>query len=113
TYALRKKLAAAAFARTAAYDTAIAQWMAARDPQSPNEPMFPSPLIIRMDPIQDLRYGENPHQSAMVYGDRRSKEASVAFAKQLHGKELSFNNLYDANGALELVKEIDAKDGCA
>ena len=113
TYALRKKLAAAAFARTAAYDTAIAQWMAARDPQSPNEPMFPSPLIIRMDPIQDLRYGENPHQSAMVYGDRRSREASVAFAKQLHGKELSFNNLYDANGALELVKEIDANDGCA
>ncbi len=113
TYELRKKLAAAAFARTAAYDTAIAQWMAARDPATPGEPMFPSPLIIRMDAIQELRYGENPHQGAVVYGDRRIREASVAFAKQLHGKELSFNNLYDANGALELVKEIDGNDGCA
>ena len=113
TYALRKKLAAAAFARTAAYDTAIAQWMAARDPQSPSEPMFPNPLVLRLDPLMELRYGENPHQAGVLYGDRRIREASVAFAKQLHGKELSFNNLYDANGALELVKEIDAADGCA
>jgi phosphoribosylaminoimidazolecarboxamide formyltransferase/IMP cyclohydrolase len=113
TYALRKKLAAAAFARTAAYDTAIAQWMAARDPQTPGEPMFPDPLIVRLDPLMELRYGENPHQAGVLYGDARIREASVTYAKQLHGKELSFNNLYDANGALELVKEIDGNVACA
>jgi len=113
TLPLRKKLAAAAFARTAAYDTAIAQWMAARDPQTPNERLFPDPLILRLDPLMELRYGENPHQAGVLYGDARIREASVAYAKQLHGKELSFNNLYDANGALELVKEIDVQQACA
>jgi phosphoribosylaminoimidazolecarboxamide formyltransferase/IMP cyclohydrolase len=108
TLALRRKLATAAFARTAAYDTAIAQWMAHRDPTSPAEPLLPDPLILRLNRIMELRYGENPHQMGVLYRDPRITEASVTSAKQLHGKELSFNNLYDANGALELVKEIEA-----
>ncbi len=113
TLELRKKLAAAAFARTAAYDTAIANWMASRDPSSESPSTFPNPLMLRMNLVQELRYGENPHQAGVLYHDPRIAEASVAAAKQLHGKELSFNNLYDANGALELVKEIDIADAAA
>ena len=113
TLMLRKALAAAAFARTAAYDTAIATWMASRDPSSSSPALFPDPLMLRMNLVQELRYGENPHQAGVLYHDPRIGEASVTTAKQLHGKELSFNNLYDANGALELVKEIDIADAAA
>ena len=113
TLELRKKLAAAAFARTAAYDTAIANWMASRDPSSESPAAFPNPLLLRMNLVQELRYGENPHQAGVLYHDPRITEASVAAARQLHGKELSFNNLYDANGALELVKEISFADAAA
>ena len=113
SFSLRKRLAAAAFARTAAYDTAIAQWMAKRDPSMPGPELFPETMVVRLNRKQELRYGENPHQGGMLYHDGRITEASVTTAKQLHGKELSFNNLYDANGALELVKEIDADKACA
>jgi phosphoribosylaminoimidazolecarboxamide formyltransferase/IMP cyclohydrolase len=102
TLTLRRDLAAAAFARTAAYDTAIAAWMLRR-----GEETFPDPLVLRLQRRQTLRYGENPHQAGCLYGDPQSDEPSVVRARQLHGKELSFNNLYDASGALELVKEID------
>ncbi len=100
--ALRRELAAAAFARTAAYDTAIAEWMTRR-----GSSRFPESLLMRFqrDPVE-LRYGENPHQAGAVYVDPHSTEPSVARARQLHGKALSFTNLFDANGALELVKEI-------
>ena len=57
--------------------------------------------------MEDLRYGENPHQAGAVYRERRTKEASVCAAKQLHGKAMSYNNYLDANSALELVKEFD------
>ncbi|MEX2214265.1 MAG: bifunctional phosphoribosylaminoimidazolecarboxamide formyltransferase/IMP cyclohydrolase [Phycisphaeraceae bacterium] len=113
TLRLRKRLAAAAFARTAAYDTAIAQWMAKRDPSTPGPELFPEVMVLRLNRAQVLRYGENPHQAGVLYHDPRIGEASVATARQLHGKELSFNNLYDANGALELVKEINPADACA
>lgn len=113
TLSLRESLAATAFARTAAYDTAISGWMRQRDPALSKEEWFPNPLLVRMDRSQELRYGENPHQAGVLYSDARVMEPSVARATQLHGKELSFNNLYDANGALELVKEIDASDICA
>ncbi len=106
TLDLRRKLAQAAFARTAAYDTAIAGWMAARlNPADAPEP--PLNLNIHMKRAFALRYGENPHQGGALYVDGLCTEPSVARSRQLHGKELSFNNLYDANGALELVKEID------
>ncbi|MBI1370807.1 MAG: bifunctional phosphoribosylaminoimidazolecarboxamide formyltransferase/IMP cyclohydrolase [Planctomycetes bacterium] len=108
TFALRRRLALAAFARTAAYDTAIAEWMAGTSTAA-----FPASKLIRLERAMELRYGENPHQQAALYVDPRATEPSVAAARQLHGKELSFNNLYDANGALELVKEIDPAERCA
>ena len=105
----RKNLALAAFARTAAYDTAISEWMQDRFGGA-----TPEHLVLRLekDPTE-LRYGENPHQQGALYKDPASTEPSVANATQLHGKALSFNNLYDANGALELVKEIDASQHAA
>ncbi len=105
---LRRKLALAAFAKTAAYDTAIATWMA-----NSGEEGFSDPLLLKMKLANELRYGENPHQNGALYVDPKSHEASVAKAKQLHGKELSFNNLYDANGALELVKEVCVSQAAA
>jgi len=103
---LRRDLAMAAFARTAAYDTAVAEWMSRRFGGN-----LPPVLLNRFEkhPVE-LRYGENPHQAGAVYRDPKSREASLVAARQLHGKALSFNNFYDGNGALELVKEIDAKD---
>lgn len=105
---LRRQLALAAFAKTAAYDTAIATWMA-----NTGNDGFSDPLLINMKLSNELRYGENPHQAGALYVDPKGTEASVGAAKQLHGKELSFNNLYDANGALELVKEVSASHAAA
>lgn len=100
---LRQWLAAAAFARTAAYDMAIAAWMSDRQAAR-----FPDPLVLRLDRAAlELRYGENPHQNGAVYRDPRCRETGVLNARQLHGIPLSYCNLYDADGALELVKEID------
>ncbi len=105
---LRRWLASAAFARTAAYDTAIAAWMIRRDPNRSGSPDgFPDSMILRLHRGEPLRYGENPHQNGAVYLDPDPAEPSVSRARQLHGKALSFCNLYDANGALELVKEVD------
>ncbi len=107
TLALRARLAAAAFARTASYDATIAQWMSNRDTDS-QEPgtLFPDPLIIRLERQAVLRYGENPHQAAALYAAIPAGHGSVINARQLHGKQLSFNNLNDAAAALELVKEF-------
>ena len=104
---LRADLAAAAFGRTAAYDTAIAAWMSRRgaDPDG-IESMFPDPFAPRLKRRAVLRYGENPHQKAAVYAVADSTQASVVSARQLHGKQLSFNNLNDAAAALELVQEF-------
>ena len=106
---LRRDLATAAFARTAGYDTAVAEWMSRRFGGN-----LPPVMVGRFDkhPVE-LRYGENPHQAAAVYRDPRSIEASLVNARQLHGKAPSFNNFYDGNGALELVKEIDARSRAA
>lgn len=102
-YDFRRGLALAAFSRTAAYDSAISDYLARTAPTH-----LPESLLIRLNKSGELRYGENPHQEGALYLDPRSTEPSVALSKQLHGKQLSFNNLYDANGALELVKEVDA-----
>lgn len=114
TLELRKSLALAAFARTAAYDTAIAEWMSRRFASGTSGGAcglaFPEMLFLRLEKVPtELRYGENPHQQGAVYADPHSTEPSLVKAKQLHGKALSFNNLYDGNGALELVKEIDPR----
>ncbi|MCW5774043.1 MAG: bifunctional phosphoribosylaminoimidazolecarboxamide formyltransferase/IMP cyclohydrolase [Rhodospirillaceae bacterium] len=99
--ALRKRLAAAAYARTGAYDAAIAQWFAR---QLGDE--FPQRLVFAGARRQALRYGENPHQRAAFYTDG-SARPGIATAEQLQGKELSFNNLNDADAAYELVAEFD------
>ncbi len=102
--ATRQRLAAAAFARTAAYDVAIAHWFAGQLPIS--DPL-PKTLLLRFERKGDrLRYGENPHQAAAFYTEIGPPFANLAHAQQLHGKELSYNNLLDLDSALNLVKEF-------
>lgn len=104
--ATRRRLAAKAFAATAAYDAAIAQWFAFADQGE----MFPATLPLAFTRAPDeLRYGENPHQSAALYLPRGPHARGVAQAEQLQGKALSYNNLNDADAALELVSEF--RDG--
>lgn len=96
----RKRLAAKAFARTASYDAAIANWF-----NRENNIEAPSYFAIGGHLAQSLRYGENPHQKAAVYktGDARQ---GILQAKQLQGKELSYNNINDADAALEALREL-------
>jgi phosphoribosylaminoimidazolecarboxamide formyltransferase/IMP cyclohydrolase len=98
----RKRLAAKAFALTAAYDAAIASWFAQVDQGE----QFPASWAIANRLIKPLRYGENPHQKAALYSSCGTKAAGIARAEQVQGKELSYNNLNDANAALELVAEF-------
>jgi phosphoribosylaminoimidazolecarboxamide formyltransferase / IMP cyclohydrolase len=100
----RKKLAAKAYAHTARYDAMISQHLGRMF--MPEEP-FPQELGLGYTKAQDCRYGENPHQRAAFYREVNVAEPCVASARQLHGKELSFNNFFDINGALETVKELD------
>jgi phosphoribosylaminoimidazolecarboxamide formyltransferase/IMP cyclohydrolase len=103
TLATRERLAAAAFARTAAYDQAIAAYFAKRTNQ-PGE--WPSRLTLSFQKLQGLRYGENPHQQAAFYFEPGARHACVATAQVLHGKELSYNNILDLDSALNLVREF-------
>jgi phosphoribosylaminoimidazolecarboxamide formyltransferase/IMP cyclohydrolase len=98
----RRRMARKAFARTAAYDAAIAGWMAA----DLGEP-FPERMVLAGERRSLLRYGENPHQRAAFYVTGCAR-AGLATAKQLQGKELSYNNLNDTDAAFELVAEFDA-----
>jgi phosphoribosylaminoimidazolecarboxamide formyltransferase / IMP cyclohydrolase len=104
TLATRRRLARAAFAHTAAYDAAIAEWMANSVGQS-----FPAHFVISGDKAQDLRYGENPHQKAAFYrlAGQAGQHPGVASARQLQGKELSYNNLNDTDAAFELAAEFE------
>ncbi len=101
TYDLRAELAAAAFAHTAEYDAAIATYLSRR-----TTPAFPRVLNLRYTKVDELRYGENPHQSAALYRDAASTGPTVVNATQLHGKQLSYNNILDAAAALEAVKGL-------
>jgi len=100
----RKKLAAKAFESTAAYDTTISGFL--HNKFLPEE-QFPSSLSLSFEKVQDLRYGENWHQKAAFYRHPLSGEEGIVDAEQVHGKEMSFNNVNDANAAVELVKEFD------
>jgi phosphoribosylaminoimidazolecarboxamide formyltransferase / IMP cyclohydrolase len=103
----RKKLAQTAYARTAAYDAAVSSWLAsALDLQAPRRRAFAGQLA------QTLRYGENPHQNAAFYVDG-SARFGVATARQVQGKELSYNNINDTDAAFELVAEFDPANGPA
>ncbi|MGZ2412365.1 phosphoribosylaminoimidazolecarboxamide formyltransferase / IMP cyclohydrolase [Sphingomonas sp. F9_3S_D5_B_2] len=102
TLELRKRLAAKAFALTAAYDSTISQWFAFADQQE----RFPETWTRASKLKMPLRYGENPHQQAALYVPVGPAAKGVAQAEQVQGKELSYNNLNDANAALELVAEF-------
>ena len=101
-FALAKK----AFRLTARYDAAIADYLGSLDEQQQRQP-FGETLHLQYEKAQDLRYGENPHQSGAFYRLPVITESCIANARQLQGKELSFNNIVDANAAFELLKEFD------
>ncbi|RZF65011.1 bifunctional phosphoribosylaminoimidazolecarboxamide formyltransferase/IMP cyclohydrolase [Sphingomonas populi] len=102
----RKRLAAKAYAATAAYDSAIAQWFAFADQRE----SFPQILPVALTLGDTLRYGENPHQSAAFYATRGPVANGVGQARQVQGKALSYNNYNDADAALELVSEFRDAD---
>ncbi|MBS4216383.1 bifunctional phosphoribosylaminoimidazolecarboxamide formyltransferase/IMP cyclohydrolase [Neobacillus rhizophilus] len=101
TLETRRKLAAKVFRHTAAYDALIAEYMT-NLAQEEN----PEKLTVTYELKQSLRYGENPHQKASFYKKPLGSKFSIAYADQLHGKELSYNNINDADAALQIVKEF-------
>jgi phosphoribosylaminoimidazolecarboxamide formyltransferase/IMP cyclohydrolase len=103
-FATRARLAAKAFAHTAAYDAAVAAWLAAQRPS--DAARFPATLALVFDKVQDLRYGENPHQPAALYREVPPAGASVCSAQLLQGKDLSYNNIADADTAIECVRQF-------
>jgi phosphoribosylaminoimidazolecarboxamide formyltransferase/IMP cyclohydrolase len=102
--ALRERLAAKAFAKTAAYDAAIARHFAGLG--EPDE-AFPDRLVLSFERLQPLRYGENPHQRAALYRDVAAPEDAVVRFEMLQGKELSFNNLLDLDSAVTLARDFE------
>ncbi|MHB8132556.1 MAG: bifunctional phosphoribosylaminoimidazolecarboxamide formyltransferase/IMP cyclohydrolase [Mobilitalea sp.] len=90
------------FMHTSSYDTMIADYLK----KQRNDKELPETLTMTFEKVQDMRYGENPHQSAAFYREIGKKKGSITDAVQLNGKELSFNNINDTNGALELLKEF-------
>ena len=102
--ATRRRLATKAFGHTAQYDTMVSTWLRQQQSQSG----FPDPLTVSYRKKQELRYGENPHQTAAFYADPQAAGANIATATQLQGKELSFNNIADADTALECVRQFDS-----
>ncbi len=102
TQILRRELAAKVFRHTASYDAVISEYLTS---QSGEEE--PESLTVTFERKQTLRYGENPHQKAVFYRKPLYKGASLASAEQLNGKELSYNNINDANAALNIVKEFE------
>jgi len=118
----RLKQAQRAFAHTSAYDGKIAAYLltqvqseGASGTEVPPPVVagrMPEKVVLNLRKQQELRYGENPHQKAALYVDTQPKEASVAYAKQLHGKELSYINLLDADAALSAVKEFSTPAAC-
>jgi phosphoribosylaminoimidazolecarboxamide formyltransferase/IMP cyclohydrolase len=109
TLALRRSLAARAFARTAAYDTAIAGWFAAQETEAG---IWPARKAIGGELKQAMRHGENPHQPAALYVFPNPRPG-VATARQVQGRDLSYNNIGDTDAALELVVEFDPAQGPA
>jgi phosphoribosylaminoimidazolecarboxamide formyltransferase / IMP cyclohydrolase len=91
------------FMHTSSYDTMIADYLK----KQRNDKELPETLTLTFEKVQDMRYGENPHQAAAFYREIGKKRGALVDAVQLHGKELSFNNINDTNGALELLKEFD------
>ncbi|MEI7027982.1 bifunctional phosphoribosylaminoimidazolecarboxamide formyltransferase/IMP cyclohydrolase [Paenibacillus sp. y28] len=101
TFETRKRLTAKVFRHTASYDSLIADYMSKQVGD-----IYPEKLTVTYEKIQELRYGENPHQNAAVYRKPLAAAGNITTAEQLHGKELSYNNINDANAALQIVKEF-------
>jgi phosphoribosylaminoimidazolecarboxamide formyltransferase/IMP cyclohydrolase len=101
TLATRKRLAAKTFRHTAAYDSLIASYLTGEVKES-----LPDQLTLPYEKVSTLRYGENPHQQAAYYKNALATADQLVSAKQLQGKELSYNNIQDTNAALEIVKEF-------
>jgi len=106
--AMLEKLAVEVFEHTSKYDTAIAGYLGRKLAAAPAQPsaQLPDTLKREYQKAQNLRYGENPAQKAAFYKDTNIDEPSVSTAKQLHGKELSFNNILDLDAAIEIVKDF-------
>ncbi|MGH8441727.1 MAG: bifunctional phosphoribosylaminoimidazolecarboxamide formyltransferase/IMP cyclohydrolase [Nevskiaceae bacterium] len=105
TDALRRELATKAFAHTARYDANVAGYLSSLAPDGTRVP-FPAVLGLQLGKKLDLRYGENPHQRAAFYVERDAAPGTIAAARQLQGKDLSYNNIADADAALECVKQF-------
>lgn len=103
-------LAQKVFSATAAYDALIASYLKS---QMEDAPLFDDTLTITYEKAEDLRYGENPHQQAAFYREIMPPLGTIAGAVQIHGKQLSYNNINDANGALDLLKEFTADNDFA
>jgi phosphoribosylaminoimidazolecarboxamide formyltransferase/IMP cyclohydrolase len=110
TDATRFRLMQKAFAHTASYDGAIANWLTARSADGAQQD-FPASFHFAGEKLQDMRYGENPHQRAAFYRDETPAPGSIATYRQLQGKELSYNNVADADAAWECVKTF-AEPAC-
>ncbi|TLY63870.1 MAG: bifunctional phosphoribosylaminoimidazolecarboxamide formyltransferase/IMP cyclohydrolase [Gammaproteobacteria bacterium] len=106
TLATRSRFAAKAFAYTARYDTMVASFLAAHHPLQPER--FAAILPLVFEKVQDLRYGENPQQQAAFYRSPAPHAACIATARVLQGKDLSFNNIADADTAIECVRQFEA-----
>jgi phosphoribosylaminoimidazolecarboxamide formyltransferase / IMP cyclohydrolase len=105
TLELRSRLASKAFAHTARYDTLVAGYLASTHRTETER--FPATLPLVFEKVQELRYGENPHQQAAFYREPAARGASIATAESLQGKDLSFNNIADADTAVECVRQFD------
>ncbi|MBN4063032.1 MAG: bifunctional phosphoribosylaminoimidazolecarboxamide formyltransferase/inosine monophosphate cyclohydrolase [Alkaliphilus sp.] len=106
----RQKLATKVFEHTCHYDTLIANYLKQAEGEQlhkSDKNEFPETITFTYEKVQDLRYGENPHQNAAFYREIKSKSSGLSSGTQLHGKELSFNNINDSNAAIELLKEFD------
>ena len=108
SYVTRFKLALKSFEHTARYDTMIAAYLS----KVVDAGHFPETLNLQFHRLQNMRYGENPHQNAAFYQERNPAAGSIAASKQLQGKELSYNNIADADAALECVKAFDEQPAC-
>ena len=97
----RRALATRAFQTTAAYDAAISTWFS-----DGGEARFPETAVLAFDKVADLAYGENPHQAAAYYAERGGRSHLLARVEQIHGRELSFNNLNDLDAARQLAREF-------
>ncbi len=107
----RRKLAFEAFSHTAAYDAAISSYLGSLEKEPPEE--FAEDLIIAAAKVAELRYGENPHQHAAFYRNLRAPQGTMGAAKQMQGKELSFNNILDADAAFKIALEFKEFPACS